>query len=194
MKNARILAAVAASAAVVGLSACGNTSTGSASPVPPDKGCAEVTKPNDPNNLIGREWPWMSDCSALDDVTPGVDRARAEAVVFDARQRVVAAKMAISVLASQGNKLNDPQAQQPYRAKIEDIRGRLAGELVDSRLALQGTPPEGFSLDYRNSPNPLSCADAWDFKACVATGGAEKGQPPSYLTHSASPGMTGEGR
>lgn len=192
MKNARILAA--ASTMMVGLmTACG-TSTPSASPVPPEKNCAEVTKPSDPHNLIGTQWPWMSACSALDDVTPGVDPQRADDIVFDARQRVEAAKRGISMMSSAGNKLNDPEALGKYRSYIENLRGRLAFDLVDSRLALEGTPPAGFHLDYSKHPNPKSCADAWDVQRCTATGGKDKGSPPWYLTHSASPGLTGEGR
>ncbi|SKO98094.1 hypothetical protein [Mycobacteroides abscessus] len=191
MKNARILA-LASSAAVVGLmTACG-TSTPSASPVPADKNCTELARPADPHNLIGREWPWPA-CSALDDVTPGVDPQRAEAIVFDARQRVAAAKRNIAVRATVGNKETDPDALTEFHGRIENVRGRLADDLMASRLALQGTPPAGFSLDYRNSPNPLSCADAWDFEKCIETGGRDKGVFP-YETHTASPGMTGEGR
>lgn len=191
MKKNLMLAA--ASAAVVGLTACGG-STPSASPVPPDKDCTELAKPNDPHNLIGREWPWPA-CNALSDVTPGVDPQRAEDIVFDARQRVAAAKRNISVLATVGNRETDPVAQAQFHGRIESVRGRLADDLMNSRLALQGTPPEGFSLDYSKHPNPLSCADAWDFDNCIATGGKDKGSPPWYLqTHSASPAWTGEGR
>lgn len=161
MKN-RILAATVASTMVVGLlSACGSNSTPAAQPVPADKNCTEVSKPADPHGLIGRDWPWMSACSVLSDVIPAVDQQRAEAVVFDARQRVVAAKMAISVLASQGNKESDPQAQQPYRSYIESVRGRLAFDLVDSRLALGGTPPAGFRLDYVRGGAIHSASPLW---------------------------------
>lgn len=165
MKKNLILAAASA-ALTVGLTACGSNSTPSARPVAADSNCTEVARPADPHGLIGNEWPWMSACSALSDVTPGVDKDRAQEIVFDARQRVVAAKTAISMMSSAGNKLNDPQAQQPYRSYIESARGRLDGALVDSTLALKGTPPEGFSLDY-------------------VRGGT---------MHSASPGLTGTGR
>lgn len=196
MKHNRILAAAASTLAVGLLSACGHTSTPSAQSIPPDKNCTEVVRPADPHNLIGREWPWMSACSALSDVQPGVDKNRAEAIVFDARQHVVGAKMAISEMATDGNKEADPDAQAKYRSYIENLRGNLANDLMDSRLALGGTPPAGFRLDYTKHHDPSkTCSDAWDFKACVATGGADKGQPPSYLTHSASPGLTeGQGR
>lgn len=196
MKHNRILAAAASAAALVGLTACGSTSTPSAAPIPPDKDCTEVSKPADPHNLIGREWPWMSACGLMSDVTPGVDSQRAAEIVFDARQHVEAAKRNISVLATAGNKEADPDAQAKYRSYIENLRGNLTNDLMDSRLALGGTPPAGFRLDYTKHHDPSkTCADAWDFKACVATGGADKGQPPSYLTHSASPGLTeGQGR
>ncbi|MBN7493068.1 hypothetical protein I3U56_21675 [Mycobacteroides abscessus subsp. abscessus] len=194
MKKSTILAAVAASAALtVGLAACGNTSTPSASPVAPDKDCTELARPADPHNLIGREWPWPA-CSALDDVQPGVNQERAEAVVFDARQRVAAAKRNIAVLATVGNRENDPDALTEFHGRIENVRGRLADDLMASRLALQGTPPAGFSLDYSKTHDPSkTCADAWDVAKCIATHGADKGAFP-YEMHTASPGMTGEGR
>ncbi|SLI41298.1 Uncharacterised protein [Mycobacteroides abscessus subsp. massiliense] len=188
MKKNLMLAA--ASTLTVGLlAACGSTSAPSASPVPADKDCTELARPADPHNLIGREWPWPA-CSALDDVQPGVNQERAEAVVFDARQRVAAAKRNIAVLATVGNGENDPEALTEFHGRIENVRGRLADDLMASRLALQGTPPEGFSLDYSKTHDPKSCADAWDFDKCTTTGGRDKGQPPPYLTHTASPGLT----
>ncbi|SIG37508.1 Uncharacterised protein [Mycobacteroides abscessus subsp. abscessus] len=191
MKN-RILAGLAASALTVGLSACGHASTPSASPVPPDKDCTELARPSDPHGLIGNEWPWPS-CDALSDVTPGVDQARAEAIVFDARQHVAAAKRNIAVLATVGNKETDPEERAQFHGRIENVRGRLADDLMNSRLALQGTPPAGFALGYTKHHDPLSCSDAWDFEKCIETGGRDKGAFP-YETHTASPGMTGEGR
>lgn len=194
MKKKLILAAAASAALAVGLTAACGTSTHTAQPVPTDKNCTELAKPADPHGLIGNEWPWPA-CSALSDATPGVDSQRADDIVYDARQRVAAAKRNISLLATMGNKEADPDAQAKFRSYIENLRGNLSDDLMNSRLALQGTPPEGFSLDYKNSPNPLSCADAWDFDKCIATGGKDKGQPPWYLqTHSASPAWTGTGR
>lgn len=164
MKNARILAATAAALTVGLVSACGTSTP--VQPVAADSNCTEVAKPSDPHGLIGNEWPWMPSCDVLSDVTPGVDPQRAEAIVFDARQRVVAAKRNISVLAMVGNKESDPEALTEFHGRIENVRGRLADDLVDSTLALKGTPPEGFSLDY-------------------VRGGT---------IHSASPGLTGQGR
>lgn len=192
MKNARILAATAAALTVGLLSACGHASTPVAQPIPPDTDCTEVARPADPNGLIGREWPWPA-CSALSDVTPAVDKDRAEEIVFDARQHVEAAKRNIAVLATVGNKETDPDALTEFHGRIENVRGRLADDLMNSRLALQGTPPEGFELDYSKTHDPSkTCADAWDVAKCIATHGADKGAFP-YETHSASPGMT-EGR
>lgn len=189
MKN--LILATASAALVVGLAACGSTSTPSA--VPPDKDCAELSKPADPHNLIGPEWPWPA-CNTLSDVTPGVDKDRAEAIVFDARQHVVEAKHHIALLVGTGNKETNPEERAQFRDRIQDVRGRLASQLVDSTLALQGTPPEGFALGYTKHHNPLSCSDAWDFDKCIATGGKDKGVFP-YETHSASPGLTeGQGR
>lgn len=184
MKNIRILVAVATSTLTVGLSACGShTSAPEAQPIGADKDCTELAKPNDPRNLIGHEWPWPA-CSALSDVKPQVDQQRAEAIVFDARQRVVAAKRNISVLATVGNKETDPEALTELHDRIEDVRGRLAADLMRSHAALEGHAPEGFTLAYaKNEDGNKSCADAWDFKACVS----------DARVHSASPGVT-EGR
>lgn len=194
MANIRILAATAASMAAVGLAACGSPSAPVAQPVPADKDCTERARPADPHNLIGREWPWPA-CSALDDVQPGVNQERAEAVVFDARQRVAAAKRNIAVLATVGNRENDPEALTEFHGRIENVRGRLADDLMASRLALQGTPPQGFELDYTKHHDPSkTCSDAWDVPRCTETHGADKGEPPPYLTHTASPAWTGTGR
>lgn len=181
MKKNLIVAASATLALSVGLAACG-TSTPAAQPIPPDKNCVEIAKPSDPHGLIGREWPWPA-CSALSDVTPGVDESRAAAIVYDARQRVVAAKRNISVLATVGNKEADPETLTEFHDRIEDVRGRLADDLMASRAALEGHAPERFSLAYtRHSDEDKTCADALDFQACV-----------SERPHSASPGVT-EGR
>lgn len=171
MKKNRILAAVAASTVAVGLAACGSHSAPEAQPIPPDKNCVEVAKPSDPHGLIGRDgWPFPA-CSALSDVTPGVDQGRAQEIAYDARQRVVAAKREIIFLAAQGNQLADIETNSDatvadYRGRIEDVRGRIAQDLMNSRLALQGTPPKDFALGY------------------------VKGE----AVHSASPGLTGGGR
>lgn len=197
MKHNRI-AVAAASAALVGLmTACGHTSTPVAQPIPPDTDCTEVARPADPNGLIGREWPWPA-CNALSDVTPGVDSQRAAEIVFDARQRVVAARMAISLLSTMGNKETSEDAHAKFRFYIENLRGNLADDLMHSRMALEGTPPAGFHLDYTKHHDPSkTCADAWDVRKCTATQGADKGQPPPWYpqTPSASPGLTeGQGR
>ncbi|OHU38977.1 hypothetical protein BKG80_10870 [Mycobacteroides chelonae] len=164
MKNLMLAAAVAAS--TVGLmTACGND-TPAAQPIPTDKGCVEIAKPSDPHGLIPSDgWPFPA-CSALSDVTPGVDQARAVAVVYDARQRVVAAKRAISLLAAQGNQLagivtNSDATVADYRGRIEDVRGRIAQDLMNSRLALQGTPPKDFALGYVKGGDVHSASPIW---------------------------------
>lgn len=183
MKKNRILAALAASALSVGLSACGHDGTPTASPIGADKNCTELARPADPHGLIGNEWPWPA-CSALSDVTPGVGQRRAAEIVYDARQRVVAAKRNISVLATVGNKETDPEALTEFHSRIEDVRGQLADDLMASRAALEGHAPEGFSLAYtKHSDEGKTCADAMDFQACA-----------SERPHSASPGLTGGGR
>lgn len=164
MKN-RILAAVAASALTVGLSACGHTEH-AAQPIPADSNCVEVAKPSDPHGLVPSDgWPWPA-CDALSDVQPRVDQQRAEAVVYDARARVSAAKREISLLASQGNQLADIETNSDatvadYRGRISDTRGRIAQDLMNSRLALQGTPPQGFALAYVKGETVHSASPIW---------------------------------
>lgn len=164
-KNARILALIAVSAATVGLAAC-STSEPAAQPVPPDKNCVEVAKPTDPHGIIPSDgWPWPA-CSALSDVTPGVDTAKAESIVYDARQRVIAAKRSISLLAAQGNQLADIVTDSTatvagFRDRISDTRGRLADDLMNSTLALKGTPPQDFHLGYVRGGDVHSASPAW---------------------------------
>lgn len=183
MKKNRILAAMAASALTVGLSACGSSSAPAAQPIGADKDCTELAKPADPKGLIGREWPWPA-CSALSDVTPRVDQQRAAEIVYDARQRVAAAKRNIAILAAVGNKEADPETLTEFHDRIENVRGQLADDLMASRAALEGQAPEGFSLAYsKRAESRKTCSDAWDFQACV-----------DARPHSASPGLTGGGR
>lgn len=165
MKNRILVAITASTMAVVGLSACG-TNTPVAQPIGADKGCVEIVKPSDPHGLIGRDgWPWPA-CSVLSDVQPGVDQARAAAVVYDARQRVAAAKREISLLAAQGNQLasivTDSNAiVTDYRDRIENVRGRIADDLMASSLALKGTPPQDFHLGYVKGGDVHSASPAW---------------------------------
>lgn len=165
-KNIRILALITVSAATVGLAACG-TDTPVARPIGADKNCVEIARPADPHGLIPSDgWPFPA-CSALSDVTPGVDQQRAEAVVYDARQRVSAAKRSISLLAAQGNQLasietNSDATVTQYRDRISDTRGRIAQDLMNSTLALKGTPPEGFSLGYVRGEDVHSASPLWN--------------------------------
>lgn len=165
MKKNLILAATAASM-VVGLAACGHTEH-AAQPIPADSNCVEVAKPTDPHGIIPSDgWPWPA-CSALSDVQPGVGQQRAEAVVYDARQRVAAAKRAISLLAAQGNQLagivtNSDATVAGFRDRISDTRGRLADDLVNSALALKGTPPQDFHLGYVRGGDVHSASPLWN--------------------------------
>lgn len=166
MKN-RILAATAASLVAVGLSACGShTSEPVAQPIGADPNCTELARPADPHGLIPSDgWPWPA-CDALSDVQPGVDQARAAEIVYDARARVAAAKRSISLLAAQGNQLasietNSDATVADYRGRIEDVRGRIAADLVNSTLALKGTPPAGFSLGYVRGEDVHSASPIW---------------------------------
>lgn len=164
-KNARILALITVSAATVGLAAC-STSEPAAQPVPPDKNCTELARPADPKGIIPSDgWPFPA-CSALSDVQPGVDQARAAEIVYDARQRVTAAKRAISLLATQGNQLADIVTDSDatvagFRDRISDTRGRIADDLMNSRLALQGTPPKDFHLGYVRGEDIHSASPLW---------------------------------
>lgn len=166
MKKNLILAAITASA-VVGLAACGShTSEPVAQPIGADPNCTELARPADPHGLIPSDgWPWPA-CDALSDVQPGVDQARAAEIVYDARARVAAAKRSISLLAAQGNQLasietNSDATVADYRGRIEDVRGRLADDLMVSSLALKGTPPQGFSLAYVRGETVHSASPAW---------------------------------
>lgn len=160
-----IIVAATVASMTVGLAACGHDST-PAQPIPPDKNCVEVAKPADPHGIIPSDgWPFPA-CSALSDVQPGVDQARAAVVVYDARQRVFAAKREISLLAAQGNQLADIETNSDatvtqYRDRISDVRGRIADDLVNSTLALKGTPPAGFSLGYVRGEDVHSASPAW---------------------------------
>lgn len=178
-----IIAATAASLVAVGLAACGHDSAPEAQPIGADKDCTELAKPADPKGLIGREWPWPA-CDALSDVTPGVGQQRAAEIVYDARQRVVAAKRNIAILTVVGNKETDPEALAEFHSRIENVRGQLADDLMASHAALEGHAPEGFTLAYsKHSNEGKTCSDALDFQACVS----------DARVHSASPGLT-EGR
>ncbi|WP_457125839.1 hypothetical protein [Mycobacteroides abscessus] len=159
MKHIIVAATVASMA--VGLVACGHDSTPAAQLIGADKNCVEVAKPADPHGIIPSDgWPFPA-CSALSDVQPGVDQARAAAVVYDARARVVAAKREIIFLAAKGNQATDPQQATGFRDRISDARGRIADDLMNSRLALQGTPPQGFSLAYVRGEDTHTASPLW---------------------------------
>lgn len=160
-----LIVAVTAASLVVGLAACGSHSTPAAQPIGADKNCAELARPADPHGLIGHEWPWPA-CDALSDVQPGVGQQRAAEIVYDARQRVAAAKREISLLAAQGNQLasivtNSDAIVTDYRGRIENVRGRVADDLMRSSLALKGTPPEGFALGYVKGEAVHSASPIW---------------------------------
>lgn len=79
---------------------------------------------------------------------------------------------------------------------------RILAALAAITVGLLGAPLAG--ADPTPSPTPggyspvripgFSCVDAWDFQRCIRSGGKDMGAPPWYLTHSASPGLTGGGR
>lgn len=80
-------------------------------------------------------------------------------------------------------------------ARIFAVASTLAVGLLTAPLAgADPTPSPPTPGGYQDHPNSLSCSDAWDFHRCLDTHGKDKGAPPWYLTHSASPGLTGAGR
>lgn len=157
MKNIRILAAVVASAAVVGLSACGHASM-SAEPGPlPDvfpveRACADIPRPADPHGLIGDNWLKDNPCAIFNLNHPGtgVDSGQAEKIVYDARMKALMGKRDLALLARQGTaQMDNPSGViTDFKSVIAQRRAALKQELDASGLALQGKAPEGYSISY----------------------------------------------
>ncbi|MBN7329815.1 hypothetical protein [Mycobacteroides abscessus] len=153
--NSRILAAVAASAALaVGLSACGHTSTPSASPEPQpfprEQQCQDISRPADPHNVIGNNWFNEDACSILNLNRPGqgVSQEQAEKIVYDARMRMLLGKRDIAMLAIAGSKqLDHPSGvKTDFASVIAQRYSTVKDEVNDSRAALGGHAPEGFKV------------------------------------------------
>ncbi|SIA12273.1 Uncharacterised protein [Mycobacteroides abscessus subsp. abscessus] len=154
MKNARILAAVAALVAV-GLSACGHSAPEAqpgAQPFPVERACADIPKPADPHGLIGDEWLNDNACAIFNLNHPGegVDADQAEKIVYDARMKALMGKRDLALLARQGNAQMDNPAGviTDFKSTITERRAALKAELDASSLALQGHAPEGFRISY----------------------------------------------
>lgn len=77
-------------------------------------------------------------------------------------------------------------------ARILAASAALTVGLLAAPAALADPTPTPSPGGYSPVRIPgYSCADAWDFDRCIASAGKDMGQPPSYLTHTASPAWTG---
>ncbi|RIS62525.1 hypothetical protein [Mycobacteroides abscessus] len=156
MKKNLIVAASAALALTVGLSACGHTSESEAQPgaqpFPAEHACADVSRPADPHNLIGDNWLKDNACAIFNMNRPGadVDAEQAEKIVYDARMRAVTGKRDISLLARQGNaQISTPSGvETDFKDAIAQRRAALKQELTASGLALQGKAPQDYRIEY----------------------------------------------
>ncbi|SIA10589.1 Uncharacterised protein [Mycobacteroides abscessus subsp. abscessus] len=155
MKN-RILAVAASMALAVGLSACGQASTPTASPeaqpFPREQQCQDISRPADPHNLIGDNWPKDDSCAIFNMNRPGagVSQEQAEKIVYDARMKMLLGKRDIAMLAIEGSKqLDHPSGVTTDFADIIAQRySTIKDEVNDSRAALGGHAPEGFRIDF----------------------------------------------
>ncbi|SKP38459.1 hypothetical protein [Mycobacteroides abscessus] len=156
MKKSLILAATAASAALVGLMTACSTGTpddqADAQPFPREQQCADIPRPADPHGFIGDNWPKDDSCLIFNMNHPGegVDADQAKKIVFDARMKSVTGKRDLVMLVQQGNK----QAENPtgvvtdFAGAVAEREATLKQGLADSSLALQGQAPEGFRIEY----------------------------------------------
>lgn len=161
MKHNRILAAVAASAAVVGLvSACGHTSEPAAQPdlFPREQQCTDVSRPADPHNVLGASWFRDDACDILnlDHAGPGVDPDQAARIVYDARMKMVMGKRDLYSLAVEANQQldRDHGVKTDFAGIIAQWHKNIKDELNASRDALAGHAPEGFRIEYRKGDVP----------------------------------------
>lgn len=150
-----ILAAVAASAAVVGLvSGCGSTSTPSAAPeaqpFPREQQCQDISRPADPHNVIGNNWVADDACNVLNlnRAGAGVSQEQAEKIVYDARMKLLMGKRDIAMLAIEGSKqLDHPSGVvTDFASVIAQRYSTVKDEVNASRAALGGHAPEGFKV------------------------------------------------
>ncbi|WP_078344948.1 hypothetical protein [Mycobacteroides chelonae] len=164
-----MVAASAALALTVGLSACGShTSAPEAQGPLPDvfpveQGCTDIPKPSDPHGLIGNNWLSDNACAIFNLNHPGegVDAEQAARIVYDARMKALAGKRDISLLARQGSaQISTPSGvETDFKSAISERRAALKAELTDSGLALQGQAPQGFRIEYlKNSDGPHSAS------------------------------------
>ncbi|SLI42487.1 hypothetical protein [Mycobacteroides abscessus] len=157
MKKNRILAAVAASAALVGLSACGHASTPSASlkpdPFPRETQCQDIQRPNDPHGLIGSHWFTDDACNIFNMNHPGegVDADQAAAIVYDARMKLMMGKRDIAqlVVFLANDQLDHPTGvNTDFAGLIARRYSTITKEVNDARDALGGHAPEGYRIFF----------------------------------------------
>lgn len=152
MKNL-ILAAVAASTLAVGLSACGTASTPTAQPeaqpFPRESPCADIQRPADPHGLIGNNWVTDDACNIFNMNHPGecVDADQADAIVYDARMKLMFGKRDIAMLAVEANKQADHGVKTDFAGIIAARYSTVKGEVDAARAALDGHAPEGYRID-----------------------------------------------
>lgn len=154
--NSRILAATAASALMVGLSACGHASSPEAQPdpFPREPQCQDIQRPkNDPHNLIGNNWFKDDACNIFNLNRPGagVDADQAAAIVYDARMKLMFGKRDIAqlVVFLANDQLDHPTGvTTDFAGLIAARHATITRELDESRDALAGHAPEGFRIDF----------------------------------------------
>lgn len=153
-----MVAASAALALTVGLSACGShTSAPEAQGPLPDvfpveQGCTDIPKPSDPHGLIGDNWLKDNPCAIFNMNRPGagVDSEQGVRIVYDARMKALAGKRDLALLARQGNaQISAPSGvETDFKSVIAQRLASLKAELTNSGLALQGQAPQGYSISY----------------------------------------------
>lgn len=164
MKKNLILAAVAASTLAVGLSACGTASTPTAQPeaqpeaqpFPRESPCADIQRPADPRGFIGNHWFTDDACNIFNVTRPGagVDADQADAIVYDARMKLMFGKRDIAMLAVEANKQADHGVKTDFAGIIAARYSTVKGEVDAARAALDGHAPEGYHLDFMKNEVP----------------------------------------
>lgn len=159
--NSRILAAVAASALTVGLTACWCSRTPTASPEPQpfprELQCQDIQRPADPHGFIGDHWFKDDACSILNmnNPGPGVDPDQAARIVYDARMKMLFGKRDIAELAMYANKqIDHPGVVTDFAGLIAQRYSFIKDELNASRAALGGHAPEGYRIDILKRDTP----------------------------------------
>lgn len=159
MKHNRVLAVAASMALAVGLSACGQASTPTASPdpFPREQQCQDIQRPSDPHGLIGSHWFNDDACNILNSNRPGagVDADQARAIVYDARMKLMMGKRDIyALVVFLANDQLDHGVTTDFSGLIAARHATITEELDASRAALAGHAPEGYHLDFMKNDAP----------------------------------------